>query len=439
MSAYEKINRSLPKWCDNELTAYLSYYKNKVLDQYDRYIKELKLITQTLTDLNQTTKLIVIKGFTSYYLTEDINTLRLTEDIDLLYDDLPFLKEVLLDLGYKEEKKETEVEHEYINMVKDDISLDIHNYFPVPQYTDDMKAIVKKSVEPWFLFGWEDKISKIDYENLKKDCIEVENNILIPDVNMSILILCGNIFKNYFYPSFDSRTHISFSELMRIKKLTLADDFNPTITFKKAEKYGVTNSLYFIITIFENLFRMNPLMVKSPLEKYPKRLLWNATFCLPNIDEKLLFCDLDNDVHQLSNNNPLKVELDKEYTDLSEYNTHNQPLLKELKISELDNDICIKLHLSNPRYNNDDVFRLVLGYQLEILYIYSDNKLRIDYESIKNFARIKKYSHSYQIEISIPKSSLNSKDIVPIILCVERWHTISQYINMSIIPFQLIC
>lgn len=439
MRAYEKVSRSLPKWFDNELTDYLNNFNNKVLNQYNRYIKELKLVTQTLSNLNQTTKLIVIKGFTSYYLTGDINTLRITKDIDLLYNDLPFLKMVLFDLGYKEEKKETEVEHEYVTMIKDDISLDIHNYFPVPQYTDKIKEIVKNPVEPWFLFGWEDKISKIKYEDLKNDCIETENNLLIPDVNMSILIICGNIFKDYFYPNFNSRSHISISELIRVKKLTQADEFNPTIILKKAKKYGVINSLYFVITIFQNLFKTNPLIIKSPLEKYPKRLLWNGTFFLPNIDEKLLFCNLDNDIQQLSYNNPLKIELDKKYTELGEYNTYNTPLLEVLKISEMDNNICIKLQLSNPGKNNDDVFRLILGYKLDILYIYSNNKLKLKDASIKNCARIKKLSHSYQIEICFPISSLNSNGPLPIILCVERWHTISQYINMSIIPCQLNC
>ncbi len=59
-------------------------------------------------------------------------------DIDLLYPNPEHLTSILMEIGYNK-VDDKQVEHEYCQMEKDGIVLDIHNYIPVLRYSDEIK------------------------------------------------------------------------------------------------------------------------------------------------------------------------------------------------------------------------------------------------------------------------------------------------------------
>ncbi len=80
---------------------------------------------------------IFIKGFSAYALTGDPNLLHFSGDLDPFAEDLPTLWDTAYALGYTGHRKNT---HEWAKLMRAGVTLDVHQYYPVLSYPNDVRT-----------------------------------------------------------------------------------------------------------------------------------------------------------------------------------------------------------------------------------------------------------------------------------------------------------
>lgn len=134
---------------------------------------------------------IVIKGFSNYLLTDNAIVIR-RGDIDIVPVDIEEYISILSSSGYRMTKGP--FLHEAGEYSKDGIEFDIHRFFPVYRYDEQIKNLKKLRGIPF-----EMPYEIIDYSMLKNNSFKSLKNhgIVVADANMMILIICSHSFMNY--------------------------------------------------------------------------------------------------------------------------------------------------------------------------------------------------------------------------------------------------
>lgn len=145
-------------------------------------------------------EIILIKGISTYLLTNKEETLRFG-DMDILTNDHHTVLKVLLYQGYKQTK--APFMHELGEYSKNGVEFDIHDYFPIYAYSDELKKADFTSLKAT-------KIKKqnyvfipraINFSDLKKDANKINKigleNIKVVDPNLLVIIICAHSFMNF--------------------------------------------------------------------------------------------------------------------------------------------------------------------------------------------------------------------------------------------------
>ena len=88
---------------------------------------------------------IIVKGFTAHAMTGHPDLLYVSGDIDPFAEDLPAFWEVAQEFGYEGKRKDT---HEWAKMVRGDVVLDVHQYYPVNSYPEDARTAPLGEMKP---------------------------------------------------------------------------------------------------------------------------------------------------------------------------------------------------------------------------------------------------------------------------------------------------
>lgn len=291
---FEKIKKNKPLWCSDKV-----YIKAESLaEQIKKRFEDQHSFLTSFSEEYEST-LLVIKGFTAFLLTDKETPIRGSSDMDLFTEDYVKLREKLITTGFVEVKSETG--HEFSELVKNSINVDIHKLYPIYQYPKDIwdmqlnvvNLTTSESIQI---------VSEIYYEDLVQNCIYIHKNLAVPSVEMAILILSNNLFKDYV--SFlDFLPPVPLVQIVEIVQLLKKTDIGRV--YKLAEKYNASQLLDFVGEVISKLYGLNPFenFTGQPKPGFPQMLLWNFnTWINNNQTNKLLkTIDLKNIISEMKN------------------------------------------------------------------------------------------------------------------------------------------
>lgn len=128
-----RIQREKVSWATPELLYSLKKLQFSTLMKINRNVKALFRLGKKLPKEKE---IILIKGISTYLLTNKEETLRFG-DMDILTNDHHTVLKVLLYQGYKQTK--APFMHELGEYSKNGVEFDIHDYFPIYAYSDELK------------------------------------------------------------------------------------------------------------------------------------------------------------------------------------------------------------------------------------------------------------------------------------------------------------
>lgn len=236
---------------------------------------------------------IVIKGFSNYLLTDNAIVIR-RGDIDIVPVDIEEYISILSSSGYRMTKGP--FLHEAGEYSKDGIEFDIHRFFPVYRYDEQIKNLKKLRGIPF-----EMPYEIIDYSMLKNNSFKSLKNhgIVVADANMMILIICSHSFMNYtniWSISHREKSYIKLGELWDIFDLIKHPSYSEEKLSGYIKYFKAEDCVSWTGAILNELFNYNPLpCVTVPFENvnrvFPKCLWWHIWEYLPTTREQLLSND----------------------------------------------------------------------------------------------------------------------------------------------------
>lgn len=218
--------------------------------------------------------LIVIKGPATFAMTGDRRHLRWSGDLDLLCRDSLCLWESLLQLGYRGERNDSVDEtksaaHEFAVLARDDVVIEIHDYFPVARYPDEVRsADLVPSHHPG---RWVQRLpgflpSQITFDLLAAHSMNGvgpdTRRLRIPDPAASILILCAHEFRNFLHSPFTGMT-VRLSALADVYDLARDSRFDAGRFLSLMAETGPGDSAAFAASLLQSLYGHNPLPVTA--------------------------------------------------------------------------------------------------------------------------------------------------------------------------------
>lgn len=252
----------------------------EITNHYNASISFLKELQQSLEQ-----PVVVVKGFSNHHITNGRVLLRGASDIDLLSYDPIALRDALLAQGFDEKK--TETRHELSELQRNNILIDLHKFVPVISYPADINNISrenKMTTGKGILFAGE-----ISYSDLVQNSIKLFENVLIPDVNMSLIILCTSMFRDYI-TSGDEVPHFKLINLVEVYLLLQEPNFNATKFLELTKKYHANRSVEFVNTLLQEIYQVSIVDTKTNLRWFPKVLSWGFNkWFIPNDLIKTVF------------------------------------------------------------------------------------------------------------------------------------------------------
>lgn len=255
----------------------------------------IEAVAETLVIINDMNEElpIVIKGFSNYLLSDNVNSIR-RGDIDILPANVDEYISVLIELGYVLTKEP--FLHEAGEYSKDGVEFDVHRFFPVYRYDDRIRKAKKLNGVP-FEMPYEiipySMLKNNSYKSLKK------HGIMVADANMMILIICSHSFMNYtniWSISHREKTYIKLGELWDIYDLMKHPSYSEEKLRRYIKYFKAEDCVSWTGSILKELFNCNPLpCVTIPFKDvrnvFPKCLWWHIWEYLPTTREQLLSND----------------------------------------------------------------------------------------------------------------------------------------------------
>lgn len=368
---------------------------------------------------------ILIKGISIYSLTRNAKSLKRSMDIDLLYPNPEHLTSILMEIGYNK-VDDKQVEHEYCQMEKDGIVLDIHNYIPVLRYSDEIrkKAIVCNKINKSVFFELINFPTKgLDYKNLLPLTVNCDllKNILIPNTTLQILILCSHIFRNYVMARFNPK-NILMAELLDIIDLLELKNFDEN-ELKNIDTKIFGDSIAFTSFLIK-LFYNKTLNWKTELiEEFPKVLYWSGVFYMPVKKEEFFFFEMKDILENKKIKNE-KVIINEsfgktiEIQDPNRYNSHGLPLIKSLKIKKNEERLIMEIDLPKSPKDCADSFKFRINHR-DYWFILEDQMMLEDKNLEGCFNEIFYHNTEYTVKIDFPTPELKGE--ILILICITRW------------------
>ncbi|RRJ63391.1 hypothetical protein EHV15_11005 [Paenibacillus oralis] len=215
--------------------------------------------------------LVVIKGFSNHLSSNGRIPLKKSMDIDLLYENPKYLKQCLLKNNFVEFKGETE--HEEADLYRGNLYIDLHKLVPVITYPDDIDQVKHNNdlTQNGFRF-----MKKLDYQAVVKNSIFVDDNILAPNVTLSVLIACANIFRDYI-TRIDKLPVFKLVELLEVRMLLDLPEYDESLLKELIEAFDAHHSMDFAGYALELLYNVNPFrrLLSHSMNRFPQVLFWN--------------------------------------------------------------------------------------------------------------------------------------------------------------------
>lgn len=243
----------------NEFSKYVIKFQNEWLKSKEKYERQLGAFRHINNKLNKEKPLILIKGFSAFAITGELELLKSSSDLDVFYFDENKLEIRLKEMNYVEFGLPSE--HEYLNLVKKEgnffIIFDVHKYYPVYNYPEGLE---KKDLElnrnsrDWkqYFSSCEAEIKvkkKIFYEDIlkysKKGITAETKEFFFPTVEMTIILLCCSMFKDFLYEPYKF-PNIKLVDLATIRGLSMHKSYNHEKLINLIEEFEAFDAVSFI-------------------------------------------------------------------------------------------------------------------------------------------------------------------------------------------------
>lgn len=261
---------------------------------------------------------IFIKGFSAYALTNDPNLLHFSGDLDPFAEDLSALWETAYVLGYTGHRKDT---HEWAKLMRAGITLDVHQYYAVLSYPDDVRAApameLDASINPgqWHLptraLDLMPSGKLIRWPDLHNGAIpgvaDGTQDLLFPSPALLCLVYCAHCFRSSV-----TRLHymnplggFHLYELLSIHALTRLLEFDAEEFYAHVARFSAQDAVRFIDTLAEAFLGTAVLpehcsvtSTDSPAV-FPEHFIYGGWVSLQQTDDWLLMQGIEQLLDQL--------------------------------------------------------------------------------------------------------------------------------------------
>lgn len=256
----ERLTRERPPWGSTGLRVGLwTWCRQSHTRIYERQLAAIREIAQRLPAGSP--PLIVVKGFSTFALTEDRRTLGYSADMDIFFNDLELLRRTLLGLGYGCEMRKG---HEFAALWRGDIVIELHHHFPVFSYPEDVPAadlVPAQNPGRWTQRFTGRPPTEIRYEDLLAqaytDAFGV-SGVAVADPAMAVLILCAHEFREYIHAP-ARFTGGKFGVWANIADLVKHPGFRPCAFLRLVDQFEGRDTMRFAGALLERLLGENPL------------------------------------------------------------------------------------------------------------------------------------------------------------------------------------
>lgn len=199
--------------------------------------------------------LIAIKGYTAHILTGNPLAVRESGDIDIFSSDPAQLVQALKRIGYRQDDQASA--HEFATMSREDVHVEVHNYFPVltyPTHTNQSEVWIKRS---------EIRVDKITYRDLlEHHFVGSDSNaagLVVPNVSLAVLVGCANILRDYWIDLvLKDMATIRLGDLAEVCELLKQPRFDVDEFSSLVNQFNGYDSISFVGYLLENHTGHNP-------------------------------------------------------------------------------------------------------------------------------------------------------------------------------------
>lgn len=405
-----KLQPYYKKFQDGELQQELEKQIKDITDHYNLSISFLMDLQESLSE-----PIVVVKGFSNYHITNGRILLRGTADIDLLAHNPYKLKDLLLSNDFIEVKSETG--HELSELQRGDLFVDLHKFVPVVSYPQDINDISLKNkmcTEKGAALNGE-----ISYFDVIENSIKITEKILVPNVNLSLVILCSSIFRDYI-TRVDQLPHFKLINLVEVYLLLQEEGFNIDEFQKLVIKFNAEHSVEFVNYLLKEVYQVSLLKSAPKLNWYPQILLWNFNqWFIPNdLVSTVLNVSFENTLLnlgaspiQINNQEILAIDLLKDKRIVSHYaakENERKPIFLELKWFD---DLHLKIFIQNVKeIHENDIVNINFGVNDKKITLFGSEERQKSFGARNNIGNIiyEEETKTLVTEITITSTELNS-------------------------------
>ncbi len=258
-----RLEAGRPSGCPPRLRTRLRVMQHQIRRHAQERMAAAREISQAMRTRGQRPP-IFIKGFSAHALTNDPNLLHFSGDLDPFAEDLPVLWDTAYALGYAGHRKDT---HEWAKLMRAEITLDVHQHYPVLSYPDDVRAAsaweLDASLNPgqWHLptraLDLVPSGELIRWPDLRDGAMpgvaEGIQDLLFPSPALLCLIYCAHCFRSsvtrlhYMNPLGGFRLY----ELLSIHALARLPNFDAEEFYAHVARFSAQDAVRFIDTLAE--------------------------------------------------------------------------------------------------------------------------------------------------------------------------------------------
>ncbi len=258
-----RLDTVKPSDCPPRLRMRLRIMQHEIRRHTQERMAAAREISQAMRTCGQRPP-IFIKGFSAYALTNDPNLLHFSGDLDPFAEDLLALWDTADALGYTGHRKDT---HEWAKLTRAGVTLDVHQYYPVLSYPDDVRAAPAWELDASLHPGqWHLPTRALDLVPSGERILWAElsngatpgvadgtQDLLFPSPALLCLIYCAHCFRSsvtrlhYMNPLGGFRLY----ELLSIQALARLPDFDAEEFYVHVARFSAQDAVRLINTLAE--------------------------------------------------------------------------------------------------------------------------------------------------------------------------------------------
>lgn len=352
-----QIQSENPAWATTAFKAFLLRRQAELRQNLRNQARVLGELRAVLKKQAQPPLVFLLKGFSTHALLGTAQTLRFSQDMDLLASDPEVIYLALREIGFVGNRRTT---HEFAKMRRGEMTVDLHQYFPVFAYPFPP---ARGAAE---LGGDDFTKTRISAADLHQDIVEVAlegEAITLLSLEAQALILCVHLFRDYttrLHYLADRTHYVRLNDLADFQDLVRHPEFQPGHFQRLVTQFQAEDAVALVLFLEEHFLEVTlPQLGSDRCRKtFPEQLpLGGWVTACPGLERLVLV----SAAWQLANcfPNARRIDAGEQCSDrategTTEVTTHSAPAgtvaWKMAFPAEPQNEQRILLHLCQERW-----------------------------------------------------------------------------------------